>query len=203
MNKILAAVLFSLFAMTPEIAHGTEYILYVRPGSKLGAELRTYWNKVKSDPDISHSAITTYPPHCSLTGFFPKTKSKSAYVQAVKEAMDSVDALSKKITVVGLVQGTETQALDYIKLSSSYLLAVTKAFMKNASVPSSYLKDPQSFPYHITLRNHVFVQNVAKKMKKIQSLERKIQLKAKASWSLFLYKRDASGDLSVVDEFPL
>ena len=203
MNKIVATVLFSLFAMAPEIAHGTEYILYVRPGSKLGTELRTYWNKVKSDPDISHSAITAYPPHCSLTGFFPKTKSKSAYVQAVKDAMDSLEDKSKKITVVGLVQGTETQALDYIKLSSSYLLAVTKAFMKNASVPSSYLKDPQSFPYHITLRNHVFVQDVAKKMKKIQSLERKIQLKAKVSWSLFLYKRDASGDLSVVDEFPL
>lgn len=202
-NKILFVLLFGLFAITPEIATGNEYILYVRPGSRLGSELRTYWNKVKRDSDISHSAITTYPPHCSLTGFFPKNKSKSAYVQAVKDAMDSLQDKSKRITVVGLVQGTETQALDYIKLSSSYLLAVTKAFMKNASVPSSYLKDPLSFPYHITLRNHVFVQNVAKKMKKIQSLERKIQLRAKASWSLFLYERDASGHLSIVDEFPL
>jgi hypothetical protein len=202
-NKLFALVLFSIFTIRPAITEGVDYILYVRPSNELGKELRTYWNDVKSDSSISHSAITTYPPHCSLTGFFPRTEPKATYIRAVKDAMDSLDSASKTISVKALVQGNQNQPLDYIQLSSSYLLTVTKAFMKNASIPSKYLKDPQAFPYHITLRNHVYVQNAQKKLKKIQKLERKIHLKAKASWSLYLYQRDDNGDLSVVKEFPI
>ena len=171
MNKLFVLALFSIFTIRPAVAEGIDYILYVRPGNAFGKELRTYWNDVKSAPSINHSAITTYPPHCSLTGFFPMTESKATYIRAVKDAMDSLDNGSKRVSVNTLVQSKQDQPLDYIKLSSFYLLAVTKAFMKNASIPSKYLKDPQAFPYHITLRNHVYVQNAQKKLKTIQKLE--------------------------------
>ena len=199
MGKIFTCVLalIGFFDVQPVVAN--EYILYVRPQGQLGKELSKYWKNVKQDSDISHLAITKYPPHCSLTGFFPITKSKAEYIQAVKEAMESLKNDPKNISVGKLVQNSAQKATDYITLSSSYLLAVTEAFMQNASVPSTYLK---TF-YHITLRNHVFVQNVQKKMKKIQSLERKINLGAKASWALYLYELDSNDTLTVIEEFPL
>ena len=196
-------VFLGVFLLNTAVSFGTDYILYVRPQGQLGNELSTYWKAVKKDSDISHSAITDYPPHCSLTGFFPKTESKNTYIQAVDNAIKSLGTTPRTITINGLVQGNQNAKLDYIKLSSSYLLAVTRAFMSNASVPSQYLKNPQSFTYHITLRKHVFQKKVAKKMKKIQALERKINLQAHVSWSLFLYERDAAGNLSVIKEFPL
>lgn len=71
--------------------------------------------------------------------------------------------MPRTITVNNLIQGNQKAKLDYVTLSSSYLLAVTKAFMSNASVPKNYLKDPQAFPYHITLRDQVFKGNVKKR----------------------------------------
>ena len=202
MSSLIGSFL-GLFLLTTGPSFGSDYILYVRAQGQLGKELSTYWNAVKKDSSISHFAITAYPPHCSLTGFFPNVKSKNTYIQAVNDAIKSLGSTPRTISINGLVQQNETKNLDYIKLSSSYLLAVTKAFMRNASVPAKYLKNPQTFTYHITLRDHIFQKNVAKKMKKIQSLEKKIHLHAKASWSLFLYERDDNGDLSMIKEFPL
>jgi hypothetical protein len=195
--------LASLFVAAVSTTLATDYILYVRPRSKLGSELAAYWEVVKSDPTISHFAITYYPPHCSLTSFFPKKQTKKEYVQAVEDAIKNLGPAPRTITINGLIQGKQTQKLDYIKLSSSYLLAVTKAFMKNASVPQSYLKNPSTFSYHITLRDHIFQTEVKKKMNKIHSLQKMINLKAKASWSLFLYEKDEDGTLSKIEEFPL
>lgn len=197
------AVLSGVFVLVTAAAFGTDCILYVRPRGQLGKQFRTYWDAVKADPDIAHKAITNYPPHCSLTGFFPFDKSEKTYIKAVQEAIKSLNGTPRTITINGLVQGNAKSKLDYVKLSSSFLLAVTKAFMANASVPQQYLKDPQAFTYHITLRDHIFHSKVNKKMKKIQSLEKKIALNAKAAWSLFLYERDDNGDLSIIEEFPL
>lgn len=200
-RSCFAFILLSVFLLHTASSFGTDYILYVRARSDLGGELRSYWQAVRSDPDIDHKAIRDFPPHCSLTGFFPKKSSKGTYIKAVKDAIQQVN-LPRVITINGLIQGNEHQKLDYIKLSSAYLLAVTQAFMNNASIPQKYLKNPLDFPYHITLRDHIFQKNVSKKMKKIQSLERKINLSAKTYWSLFLYKRE-NGTLDVIEEFPL
>jgi hypothetical protein len=196
-------VILGLLVFKIDLMFGDEYILYVRARSSLGKELSTYWKDVKEDSSIRHKALIDYPPHCSLTGFFPKDLSKQTYIDAVRNAMKSLGSSSRTITVVGLVQGNQKQKLDYIKLSSSFLLKVTKTFMDNASVPQQYLKDPQTFPYHITLRNTIFSSNAKKRTKKIQSLENKINLSAKANWSLFLYKRDTSDALTLIEEFPL
>ena len=195
-------MLFCLCIFTMGIACATDYILYVRPGGAFGKELKTYWNGVKNDSAISHKAIRNYPPHCSLTGFFPKTLSKAEYIQAAEDAIEETQ-LPRTITINGLIQGNVSQMLDYIKLSSSYLLAVTQAFMQNASLTANFLKNPQKFPYHITLRKHVFLKKAKNKLQKIQKLENKINLKAVATWSLYLYERDSAGNLSVVKEFPL
>lgn len=197
------ALVFSALFLAAANCPANDYILYVRPRGSLGKEFKTYWDAVKSDSDISHKAITDYPPHCSLTGFFPANQPEKTYIQAVSDAIKSQGSTPGTITIVGLVQGKQTSRLDYVKLSSSYLLNLTRAFMTNASVPQHYLKDPQSFPYHITLRDHVFKQNVVQKMAKIQKLEKKIDLHAKASWSIFLYERDTKGDLTAIKEFPL
>ena len=202
-RNLLVSICVCFCILTLGALQANDYILYLRARGALGKELRTYWDDVKADSDISHKAITNYPPHCSLTGFFPATKSKKTYINAVNAAMESLGNTPRTISILGLIQGNATSKLDYIKLSSNYALAVTKAFMINASIPSQYLKNPNSFTYHISLRNHVFQKNVKKKMKKIQSLEKKINLHANASWSFFLYERDNNGDLSVIEEFPL
>jgi hypothetical protein len=202
LKKLSLIILFlSVFILNTEACFGTEYILYARARGKLGNELNAYWRAVKKDKDISHAAIRDYPPHCSLTGFFPMTETREDYIQAVEDAIEQLGNTPRTITIKGLFQGNQKQALDTIKLSSSYLLAVTQDFMSNASVPQKYLKNAQK--YHITLRNHIFKQNVTRKMNKIQSLERKINLFAPVSWSLFLYERDDDGILSVIEEFPL
>jgi len=203
--KTVYLILFFLSALflNTTAVFATDYILYVRARGELGKELRTYWNAVLKDEDISHHAIRDYPPHCSLTGFFPKKKSSEFYIQAVEDAIQQQGAKPRTITIKGLVQGNQNQKLDYIKLSSSFLFAVAQAFLSNASIPDKYLKKPQSFPYHITLRKHKFLRKVAKKMEKIQSLENKIDLTAQVSWSLFLYEKENKKELKMIKEFPL
>ena len=209
MNKnIVSFLLFmSLFLTGTPVMCGSEYILYVRARGELGRQLSTYWKAVKEDSSISHSAITDFPPHCSLTGFFPMDKSKNIYVQAVENALLQLGSMPRTITINRLVQSKATSNLDYIQLTSAYLTAVTKKFMSNASVPQKYLKGPEAtvkpFTFHITLRDHVFTKDVIKKMKAIQSLERQIQLNAPVVWSLFLYERDDAGHLTMIQDFPL
>lgn len=205
MLKNISLLLLSLafLLLNSPSAFGTDYIFYLRARGVLGDELRTYWWTVRKDPDISHDAIRDYPPHCSLTGFFPKNESRETYIQAVVDAIQQFENMPRTITIQALIQGGPKSKLDYISLSSSYLLEVTQAFMNNASIPQQFLKNPDDFTYHITLRDHLFKKEVKKKLKKIQSLQQKINISAQVSWSLFLYERNDDGQLSVVEEFPI
>lgn len=203
MRPFLATLVLGLF-ISIQVCFGTDYILDLRARGAFGDSLNTYWKAVLNNPKISHPAITDFPPHCSLTGFFPPKKSKAAYIKAVQKALSQYKTMPPTVTVGNLVQGANTSGshFDYIALSSAYALAVTKAFMHNAGVPAQYLKDPSKQTYHITLRNIKF--KTTAQMKTIQSLENKIHLNAHASWSLFLYERKAPGSkLKVIKEFPI
>ncbi len=195
MSKGFSLIVFlSVFLLNMASSFASDYILCLRARGHLGEELCTYWHAVKKNHDINHDAIKHFPPHCSLTGFFPKVDSKETYIQAVEQALQQHERAIKSITINGLVQGSEKAKLDYIKLTSAYLFAVTRTFINIAAIPQRHLKDPHDFPYHITLRDHVFHHDVEKKLKKIQSLERKINLSAQVSWSLFLYERHDDHD---------
>lgn len=64
-----------------------QYILYVRPGGDLGSQLRQFWNSVKMR-HLDNPAVLDYPPHCSLTGFFPGSISQEdEYILALKEVV--------------------------------------------------------------------------------------------------------------------
>jgi hypothetical protein len=176
----------------------TEYILYARPRGNLGTEVNTYWDSVKSDKKLRHNAVIAYPPHCTLTGFFPaqqkkgkKTSLDKKYTKALIQAVAST-TIPKGVTVKTKVK--QEKQYDKINLSSPYLNAVTELFMKKASIPNQYKKDK----YHITLRDHEFKKKW--KQTKIQKLQDKINLSASASWSLFVYKKRNGGILEKVTE---
>ena len=125
----LIVCFLTVFLLNTMMCFATDYILYVRAGGNFGSELHTYWHTVKNDPVISHDAIRNYPPHCSLTGFFPKDQSREAYILAVENAIQQLGSTPRTISINGLIQGNQKSRLDYIKLSSSYLLHLTKMLM--------------------------------------------------------------------------
>lgn len=165
-----------------------QYILYIRPTGALGGDLATYWDQVRNS-DLSHKAITKYPPHCTLTSFFvpDPLHDLEFYISAIQTAVDAADALYPRSVSVShnLVLGKE---LDYIKLSSAYLTALASAYLTAVGLPQSYLKGPPGFTFHITLREIVF--KTAGKLQRIQKLEKKINLAGSAGWTIYLYKQE-------------
>lgn len=171
------------------------YILDAIPGGAFGDQLRTYWSKVETTRekkvDLTNKALDQYPPHVSLTGFFPKTLSEEKYIHALQEAFEEQEHKAKTVHIEKLLQGNSTtkeKDLDYIKLSSDFFEDVTKAFMKKAKIDSKkYFKDPSTFTYHITLRQYFNENNIRSQLKAIHALQDKINLKAHAEWSLVLF----------------
>lgn len=161
------------------------YVLLALPKGQFGKELDKYWKKVRHDRDLNHKAIRNYPPHCSLTGFFDKPLSDEFdLLYAIQGALDAVKNLRPIVKVIPpLVQGS---ALDYIELDSSFFFHFTEEFLSLADVPSSKMKGIK-LPYHITLRNREFY--VKSKTTRIQKLESQINLKAKASWTICLFRK--------------
>lgn len=176
-----------------------EYILDASPGGDFRDKLDFYWGQVKATKgkktDLTNEAIANYPPHVSLTGFFPKKLSRDEYIQALYDAVDSQKSkLDVKIKKLVLSNKTDPKSIDYISISSNYLKNVTKAFMKNIGWSKKeideYYKDPSSFTYHITLRQKFLATgSLSSKVKAIHKLQQGIDLEASDSWSLILYSK--------------
>jgi len=105
----------------------------------------------------------------------------------------------RTINIVNLHQGKQGSKLDYIQLQSDFLLTLTTKFVHLANIDPSKIKGVD-FPYHITLRDWDFKDK--NKLPRIQKIEDQINLKAQASWSLFLY-RESDGLLYVFKEIKL
>lgn len=166
-----------------------QYILYVRPGGDLGNQLRQFWNNVKIRR-LDNPAVLDYPPHCSLTGFFPGSISQEdEYILALRQALKNMEPISIQITSKKVQQGPK---LDYIPLASPDLLAITTKFVELIGISTKYIKaQPGTFGYHISLREDTKAKTTAS----VRKLEDKyIDLAAsglskKTTWALYIYRK--------------
>lgn len=215
-SLLLRRVVFSIIAGCgiTHMSTAEEYILDASPGGDLRYQLDDYWYDVKATKgkkqDLTNEAIANYPPHISLTGFFPKELSMDEYIQALEDAVDAQKS-KPTINIKKIVQSNKTDAksIDYISVSSTYLKNVTKAFMKNLGWTKKqikdYFKDPSSFTYHITLRQKFLTKNnLSAKVKAIHKLQSAIDIDAPATWSLIIYSKTPFPPLkTIIHEIPL
>lgn len=169
-----------------------DYIVYVRPGGALGNQLQKFWTSVKKQ-NLNDPVVLKYPPHCTLTGFFPGTRAQEKeYIAALRKAIEGTNPI-----VINLANSVNQKPkLDYIPLTSSDLFAITTEFANLIDLPSKYIKaKPGTFGYHISLRQDTDAATTAA----VRKLEDKyINLKApklseKTTWAIYLYRK--SGDL--------
>ncbi len=177
-----------------------DYILDLRPGGALGKQLRKFWNSVK-DQNLKNPAVLNYPPHCSLTGFFPgNTADEEQYIEALQKAVKGKNPVTIDIKTL-----QQKPKLDYISLSSPDLLAITTKFVKLIGISPEFIKaKPKTFGYHITLRQKTDEKTTAA----VRKLENKyINLKAKnlsenTTWALYLYRKSGN-QLEEIAKIPI
>lgn len=165
-----------------------DYILYLRPGGALGSQLNKFWTNVKKQ-NLNDPVVLNYPPHCSLTGFFPGSVShEHEYIAALKEAIKNANPVS-----IAIGKNVEQRPkLDYIPLTSPDLLALTTDFVHLIGISSKYIKaEPGTFGYHISLRQ----DTTATTTLAVRKLEDKYinlsapNLSKKTTWALYLYRK--------------
>ncbi len=167
-----------------------DYILDLRPAGALGKQLSKFWKRVK-DRNLKNPAVLNYPPHCSLTGFFPgKTAAEEEYIEALKQAVNE-----RKSITINIKTLQQKPKLDFIHLTSPDLFAITSKFVKLIGISPEFIKGkPKTFGYHISLRQ----KTDEKITPAIRKLENKtLNLKAKnlsenTTWALYLYRKSGS-----------
>lgn len=201
MSKILhfinlLIVLFANLCVADESQlHGQEndkitYILYARPDGIFGGQLKNFWNAVKKQ-NIKNPPVWDYPPHVTLTGFFPYDADNednliSALEKAIKMAPNIIPIkINNKIT--------STKGLDYIGINSTAVHSVASDFLKFANVDTNYIrpKTDDTLGYHISLRQKTDKATTSK----VRNLEKSkinlavTNLQTGTTWSLYIYKK--------------
>ncbi|MDB6080794.1 MAG: hypothetical protein JWO53_66 [Chlamydiia bacterium] len=171
----------------------TDYILYARPHGDLGKEFGEYWNAVKKSKKLKNEAVTLYPPHCSLTGFFTVNDPKVA--PKLEKALEKAFHKTKKSPItLGSLKQKDT--MHSVSLRSEFLKKITEQFAKAVSSKAHVaIRIKPSDKYHISLASK-FNKNASKKLKQ---LENKINLLTDAQWSVCLYKKEHN-TLSLIKE---
>jgi hypothetical protein len=167
-----------------------QYILHVRPDGPLGRDLNIYYDKVRKSkaPTVAHEALTKYNPHCTVTGFFIPTLTDEEYLEAIPDAIAVADTQAARSIRVATTF-TRGDQLDYIKLTSAYLSALSQAYIDAVGLSQKQKKGPPGFTFHVTLRNVVYPTKNTEKVKKIQRMQKQyINLKHHAGWNVYLYK---------------
>lgn len=147
-----------------------------------------FWASVKKNK-LNDPPVLNYPPHVSLTGFFPgNATQEEEYIAALRHSIDHARPISVKIASKTVQQGPK---LDYIPISSPDLLTVTTDFVKLIGVSSNFIKGkPKTFGYHISLRNDTNEKTTSA----VRKLEAQfIHLNAKnikkTTWAVYLYRK--------------
>lgn len=193
--------------LNPEVgADNITYILYARPGGLLDAQLENFWNAVKAQK-LNNPAVTKYPPHITLTGFFPYNS---------KKEQDLIDSLKASLEPVGRiipiqVNGTQikqTNGLDYIPIKQSPILhAVAVDFLHGAGVKANFIrpKPDAKLGYHISLRE----ETQGKTTTRVRQLEKANihltvpDLQQNTTWALYIYKKTGKNKLEVIYSQPI
>ncbi len=181
---------FSLFspALFATNAANIQYIVLLRADGRLGTDLDNYWNDILNvDTDLCHQAISQYPPHCTITGFFHPTHSADYYLGLISTAVAMTPGPAT-VDVTPTIQHGNT--LDYLELDSPYVTDFGTNFLTLAHLPLTYLKGPKGptgFDFHITLRDKTF-KKYLDRLSRIQGLQKRfINPTHSAGWLIYLY----------------
>ena len=172
--------------------------------SKFGDQLLQYWMRVGltkgtgAEDVYSYNKAMAYPPHCTLTAFFPRgTKTNEEYYQALLEAIEEQGSAPRTITLTQLKQNFGiSSTLDSIQLTSSFLAAVAKAFVQNANLNEGIVKPSDT--YHITLRDVAFSGSTKKQRAKLNEIHGfqdsyvAPYIHSSVAWSLTIYSDDGN-----------
>jgi ubiquitin-associated SH3 domain-containing protein len=102
-----------------------ELILYATPTGELAESIDRYFAEV--DASAGTTTAQTYPPHCTLTGFFRRSHAGAeAAIAAMGRGIDAAGPVpDDAVEVVGL---TATEEWVGLELRSPWLLSLTAAF---------------------------------------------------------------------------
>lgn len=190
--------LFTFIILSPALfstnATKIQYAVLLSADGPLGTDLDKYW-KVIEDSDLNHDAISQYPPHCTITGFFNPKHPASYYFQKIQDAITNVGGIPS-VKVRSYPQHDNT--LDYLVLTSNldYLTDVGVEFLSLAHLPATLVKGPirpkgqKGFTFHITLRDKTFDTELDR-LQRIHDLQNQyVHPKDAAGWFIGLYIRE-------------
>lgn len=176
-------------------ASSTRYILPARPGGRLGSQLDHFWSDVKK-AKLNNPAVLDYPPHITLTGFFPiKNPDTAAGEQRLIRSLQ--DSIQPATVVPIVIKGTfivRTDSLDYIPFQNSPILkAITINFLDRIPVDANFLRPQPGSKrgYHITLRQNTNA-NTTKRVRQLENQDIHLNaagLQAHTTWRLCIYKK--------------
>jgi ubiquitin-associated SH3 domain-containing protein len=91
-----------------------ELILYATPTGPLADTIGRYWRRVEASTGPGPTTAQTYPPHCTLTGFFRRRGARAeAAIADLVAAVDRAGAVpSDAVEVVGLRTTEEWVGLE-------------------------------------------------------------------------------------------
>jgi hypothetical protein len=170
--------------MQPKCHHHDDIILLLRARGDLGTELKNYFDAIQAS-DLRQKIFDKLPPHCKLTRFFRKLKADKEYIAQLKAALVELKKIRGKVTISGLTRSGHHSQMASIGLQSDFLSDLSTRFIQRLGLSPKFLQDPKLFS--ILLSTTTFKQKMQRK--RIRVLQNIIDLKAKAKWSLFLYKR--------------
>lgn len=188
-------IVMAFFSCIPSAPAKLQYIVYAAPDGPLGDDLNAYWEDVyySKNPCVTCFAITQYPPHISVTGFFFPNPSRSAsdYINLINMAIAHTDESYTRAIAVSPKKFNRGYSWDYLSIKSDYLDAFADYFV--TLEPKASAKGPD---FHITLRDEVLKpQNKITKIQQMQS--DLINPKHGAGWLIFLYQKE-NNEVSLV-----
>lgn len=183
---LLFSFFLSLHPLFATNAPDIQYIVFLRADGPLGADLDKYWTAVRGS-DLDHEAISQYPPHCTITGFFHPTHDANYYLNAIQQAVVNIGG-SPSVAVSPTIQHAKT--LDYLVLTSNYVKDFGNEFVELVNLPSTLVKGPPGFTFHITLRDKTFKRTL-NRLQRIQNLQSElIDPSNAAGWLIYLYIKE-------------
>lgn len=131
----------------------TEYILYARLSGAVAEDLNLFWQRCNEKESLRNEAVTVYPPHITLTGFFPKAMRKSEYVAAISEILQTNAAA--KNTELGERRLVRKPHLHAVYFKNDFLRLISELFAEKIGLPKERLKATVEMPeFHLTLAHN-------------------------------------------------
>ncbi len=159
-----------------------EYILYACIHGDLEEDLIFFWEACQNQESYKNEAVTVYPPHISLTGFFPQVLEEADYIESLNQSIAAVPVHPS----IGLRSNEvlHRKTFHAVYFQSEYLKSVTEIFAQKIGLPSEKIKP--ALDYHLTLAHNFRLEA----NQELQGLEKQIDFSKSFKASLCLFKSE-------------